>query len=167
MINAIGLDAAREEEEDAVEGSTPGHEDHLPVSPNRISQTLQQGGDQHSSDEDSDTDSPMRATMAHDYAGECPNADGGMARSVSAIAVSHASTQQRERRVCHAKRMHKLTTYTPDRFFASQHRRNIQCPANQLEEEGSGDGCPPLSTLYILACTVVVCGQSLPSFHRF
>jgi hypothetical protein len=48
-----------------------GQDDHLPVSPKDASQGSQQGGSQHSSDEESDTDKRMRATVAHDYRGEC------------------------------------------------------------------------------------------------
>lgn len=65
MINAIGLDAAREEEEDAIEENAPGQqEDHLLVSQSRISQNLQESPSTHSSEEESDTEHHMRATVA-------------------------------------------------------------------------------------------------------
>lgn len=126
MINAIGLDAAREEEADAAEGTSPGHDDHLPLSPDRISQTLHPGNEQQDSYQDSDTDGPMRATIAHDYTGE--------SRLLSAVTLGHASgcqsrmsTQQGRDNQCSAEPQADALHLIPLSCFSTPTTTTMSC----------------------------------------
>lgn len=106
MINAIGLDAAREEEEDAVDSVAAGQEDQLLASDHRASQELQQGQSTHSSDEESESEGHMKATISDHARGKrrlpvLACLAGRRKRSVMLSApgvVSHENTQRMKRR---------------------------------------------------------------------